>query len=524
MVGPGDPDGRAFVLRTPELVLGLDRRGTVVSAAPAARLDASWLTHVGSLDVTTPDGSLALGPPLAVVDTDEVEVTRSGGGLRSLVRHSVDATWDVRVVLANESDTELVLTQVRLGCRADPRSVVTALAANAVTAYAVQPGNGDGPVLVARLRSGAQAGVDENGFLLGPLVLAPGHRWSASWRFEVVADARRAATGDLPRTAWLDLDQTVVLAAGPDVAVVAPALAVEEDPGGRSVEVGAGEPGTWGIELRGARGTTVYELSWAPDLDDVVDAATERVLGGPTTPAGTTRLPDPAAGLVVQDALGRRSVGATDDLADALELLGGTLVERVDPRADPQPDPDPFALAFLTREADRTDDRTLLDAAARALVGVAVPGRGVGLTGLAMALSQVRSGGPADAARQLGALAVPHHVGPGTLELALLLRPRGAPADETVLAGLRRLGAEHGAGLPGRVLPPLPLDEVAYASTLLGLVDEGTGQRLQAVWGCTAAELARRTAAQARARIAERPDDPVAWTALAWLVLGRPPR
>jgi hypothetical protein len=235
-----------------------------------------------------------------------------------VVRHAVEQGWTVRVVLANESDAPLVLEQVRLGWRAVDGTVVTALAAGAQAAYAVQPVGGDGPVLVGRLRSGAQPGVDEAGFLLGPLVLAPRHRWAVAWRWEVVPDLRRPTAADLPRTTWLDLGQTLVLPGGPDVAVVAPGLAVETEED--RVEVAAPEPGTSVVELRSARGTTAYALTWAPDLDDLVDHHVEALLTGPTTPAGTLRLPDAAAGLVVQDAVARRSAGAGEELADALEL------------------------------------------------------------------------------------------------------------------------------------------------------------------------------------------------------------
>ncbi|MGI3781339.1 MAG: hypothetical protein ACRYG2_11250, partial [Janthinobacterium lividum] len=277
------------VLRAAALVLRLQPRGTVTATSDAGSPPSPWLVDVGGLVVTTSRGTVALGAPQVAVDVDELEVERSGGGLRTVVRHALEQTWTVRVVLVNESDVELALEQVRLGWSAAPGTVVTALAAGARAAYAVQPAHGDGPVLVGRLRSGAQHGVDETGLLLGPLVLAPHHRWVVQWRWEVVPDARRAATGrDLPRTTWLDLDQTVVLPSGPDEAVVAPGLAVEVEDD--RVEVAAGEPGSYVLELRAARGTTAYPLTWAPDLDDLVDGRAEALLAGPTSPAGTARL------------------------------------------------------------------------------------------------------------------------------------------------------------------------------------------------------------------------------------------
>lgn len=522
-------DVSSTVLRAPGLVLRLDTQGTVRSVESTTAERASWLVDCGTLTVTTPDGPLALGAPGVAVDVDEVEVERFGGGLRTVVRHAVEQGWGVRVVLANESDTELALEQVRLGWRTAPGSVVTALAAGARAAYAVQAGHGNGPVLVGRLRSGAQPGVENEGLLLGPLVLAPHHRWVVSWRWEVVPDARRAVAGDdLPRTTWLDLGQTVVLPGGPDVAVVASEMAVElEDD---RVEVSVAEPGPHAVELRSARGTATFPLTWAPDLDDLVDARAGTVLAGPTTPAGTVRLDGAAAGLVVQDALGRRSVGDPDELADALELVAGELVELLD-HPDPDPDThpggpaavDPLALAFLAREADRTGDAVLLDAAARRLLATTTAVPGLGLAGVGLALARVRSGRAATDLvahlTDLRAAATPQD--DAGLELALLLRPRDAVADASVLAGLRRLGAQLGAGLPGRVVPPATLDDVAYASTALSLVDEPTGQRLREGWGITASELGRRTAAEARARLAEETSGRAGDRALAWLILGR---
>lgn len=517
------------VLRAPGLVVHLDGSGTVASVSSPGG-SGTWLGRSGSLEVTTGDGPVLLGPPRVVVDSDEVEVERSGGGLRTVVRHAVEPGWTVRVVLANESDAELVLEQVRLGWCAAEGTVVTALAAGARAAYAVEPADGDGPVLVGQLRSGAQPGVDADALLIGPLVLAPHHRWSAVWRWEVVPDARRVTAGDLPRTTWLDLGQTVVLPGGPDVAVVAPGLEVESEDD--RVEVAAHEPATSVVELRSARGTAGYALTWAPDLDDLVDRRARSVLAGPTTPAGTVRLAGADAGLVVQDALARRAAGPPDELADALELLAGDLVEQLDEARNEGRDAggvDPVTLGFLAGEADRTADAALLGAAMRLFLETTAPAPGLGLAGAGLALALVRSGGPAtEVVGHLAALRAGAGPSEGVraldeagLELALLLRPRDAVADEPVLAALRRLGASLGVGLPGRVVPPRRPARVAYAAALLALVDDPTGQRLRHRWGITASELGRRASAEARARIAAGDPDEADRRALSWLVLGR---
>ena len=519
-------DERVTLLRGAGLELRLDADGTVVSASATGTSatpggPVRWLSGAGSLHLEGSAGPLVLGAPRVRVDDDEVEVERSGGGLRTVVRHGVEQDWVVRLVLANETDAPLTLTRVHLGWSAAPGAVVTALAAGAEAAYAVQPADGTGPLLVGRLRSGAQAGVDATGFVLAPPVLGPGHRWAVQWRFEVVAEPRSAPAGDLPATTWLDLEQPVVLPAGPDVAVVADGLAtgvVGED----RVEVEAVEPGTYTVELRSARGTTAYGLSWAPGLDDLLDDAAAALLAGPATPGGTARLAGPEAGLVVQDALARRVLDA-EPAADALELLAGRLAEQVD---DDPGAGGPATVALLAREADRTGDAALLGAAAAGLLALDRAAPGTGLAGTAVVLGHVRSGRPADALlAHLGALrAASSAQAPAGLELTLLLRPRSsqAPLDADLVRALRRLGTVLGAGLPGRVVPAVPVDRVAHAGVLLGLVDEATGQRLRLSWGVTAAELAGRCAAQARARAAD-PAEPGVDRALAWLVLGRPP-
>ena len=508
------------VLESPGLRLRLSPAGSVEATDPVS--GAAWLVDAGALDVTTAVGPVALGSPQVRADADEVEVERTGGGLRVLVRHAVDEAWTVRVVLANESDAALELTGVRLAWRPAPGAVATALAAGAVAAHAVQPASGAGRLLVGRLRAGVQTGVDEDGLLLGPLTLPAGHRAAVQWRWEVLTDARLVDRAALPVTPWLELGQAVVLPAGPDVAVVAPDVHVEV--GEDAVRVEAFEPGPARVELRGVRGTTTHDLVWAPDLDDLLDAEAAALLAGPTTPSGTVRLPGPAAALVVQDALRRGGAGSGDVAAEALELAAGLLVEQLDEHPAGAAVVDPLALALLAREADRVAGptaRATLDAATRGLRGVALPAPGVGLAGVALALARLRGGeDPAPVVDHLaGLLRASSPASDAGLELAVLLRPaHGSP--EALVAGLRRLGAALGAGLPGRVLPPTGLERLALASAVLGLVDEGTGERLRGVWGTGTAEVARRASAEVRARVAERPGGAAAGRALAWLVLG----
>jgi hypothetical protein len=496
---------------TEGLLVRLQPDGTV-----EARLTVGGavLAEVGDLAVSVDGAPLELGEPRVEVDADELEVTREAPGLRALVRHAFDQAWTLRVVLASTTSEELRLDRVRLGWRTAPGAVANALAAGAEAAYVAQPDDGEGPVLVGRLRSGAQPGVDADGLELGPLVLPPGHRWAAQWRWEVVSGADLVdPAGTLPRSPWLDTDEALVLPGGPDTAVVAPGLEVEQRE--HDVRIESLEPGPARVELRAARGTAAYALCWAPGLDDLVDVEVDALLEGPTSPTGTVRLPDAASGLLVQDGLRRHAVADPDAAAEALELLAGLLVDEPDAGGAT----DPFATALLAREADGAGGagaRAGLDAAREAVLATGRLVPGVALAGIAVALAEVRAARPGDVVvEHLAALLAGADVTePGGLELAVLL---GA-GDDVVEPGLKRLGARLGAGLPGRPLQDVGLEALAHAATVLALVDDATGQRLRRAWGVSTSELARRTSAQVRSRLAGA-DRLAARRAAAWLVL-----
>ena len=500
--------------RTEGLVVRHDTDGAVGARLTAT--GAALVARAGDLEVSTGGVVLDLGEPRVEVDADELEVVREAAGLRAVVRHSFDQAWTVRVVLASTATEELRLDRVRLGWRTAAGTVTSALAAGAEAAYVVQPDGGEGPVLVGRLRSGAQARVDVDGLELGPLVLPPGHRWAAQWRWEVVEGPSRVdPDGSLPRSPWLDLDEALVLPGGPDVAVVAPGLEVEQHED--AVRLEAFQPGPVTVELRSVRGTTAYALAWAPDLDELVDVEVEALLSGPTSPAGTVRLPDAASALLVQDGLRRHAVPGPDAAGEALELAAGLLLDGVEAGGTT----DPLAVALLARDADGADGpaaRAALDAARRAVLATVEPVRGTGMAGVAVALAEVRAGGSGDAvvAHLAALLRRVDTAEVAGLELAVLL---GA-GPRVVDPGLRRLGARLGAGLPGSPLPAHALEPLAHAATVLALVDEATGQRLRRTWGVSTAELARRAGAQVRARVREEADPGPARRATAWLVLG----
>ena len=510
--------------------LRLDPDGVVADLRSAARPDLSFLAAAGEPTVRVGGRLVPWGPAEVTRDLDELEVGRSSPvGLRVTVRHTFEPAWTVRLLLVNTGPEPLTLDGATLswmpaaGCRA------VALAAGADATYALQPADGQGPVLAGRLIGGVQAGVDPTGLALGPGRLGPGERRVVQWRWQLVGTPRQAARpGELPRTTWLDLDQTISLATTPDVAVVATGLAVQTDPD--AVELSTGEPGSYRVELRSARGTTTLDLDWAPDLDTLVDRAAAEVLVAhrprqPTLPGG-------AAGIVVQEALVRRRFDDPDRVEDALDLLAGTLSEAAAPT--------PLDLAFLAREAERTGDHFLLERAEAGVLAATGPVPGLGLAATRVLLGGVGAGRPADAlVAHLAALArtvaAPAAAGvpevAAGLELLLLTGPRPGTAgrggrSQAVSDALLRVGAELGAGLPGRRLADptggLPVDVLGHLSAVLSLVAEDTADELPGWWGTGPAEVARVAAAETRTRFVRAGAAGAAGAAdraLGWLVL-----
>ena len=457
-------------------------------------------------------------------DVDELEVTRrSDVGIRATLRHSFDAGWRVRLLLLNPGPRALRLDDVTLTCRSAAATLTCAYADGAEAGYAVQPVSGDGPVLNGRLESGGQLRVDHDGLGLGSVRLEPRGRHVVRWRWEVVArpvDVPRF--GARPATTWLEGGQGITVDATPDVAVVAPGL--EQVPVAGGLELGAIVPGAYPVELRSARGTTAFVLRWAPDLPELVLDAATAAMSGARGRSGAVRLADAAAGIALQEVLDRPSVLDRDDAQDALDLLAGELSE--------VSRPEPLSLAFLAREADRSGEVMLLDRAYAALLATPAPLPGLGLVAARIAVSTIRARRPVRGltahlerlVRLEPRLRTTDAGGGSGVELALLFGRRDVePANGALAAALRRLGAALGAGLPGETAPPLPLDTLAYLAGVVTMLDDAAGAGLASWWGIGASELARRSATQARARIAEPvtvDDQSTRRRALAWLVLG----
>jgi hypothetical protein len=94
-----------------------------------------------------------------------------------------------------------------------------------------------------------------------------------------------------------------------------------------------------------------------------------------------------------------------------------------------------------------------------------------------------------------------------------------ARADSTVTERVVALGGWLGAGLKGRAVTPLPVDELAHLAAVLALLPEPVSAGLRQRWGCTAHELARRGRNEVLCRLGSEAAGP----ALSWLVLGARP-
>ena len=507
--------------------LRFDADGVVTALRATARPELSLLERAGEPVVRTGGRVLAWGSAEVGRDVDELEVTRSGpGGLRVTVRHTFEPVWTVRLLLVHLGAVPVDLDEVTLSWRPAAGCRAVALAAGVEAAYAVQPADGRGPVLVGQLTGGLQTGVDPTGLGLGPVRLEPGARRVAQWRWRLARAPRQAARpGQLPRSTWLDVDQTVSLAATPDVAVVAGGLTVETEPD--AVELSAPEPGAYRVELRSARGTVGLDLDCAPPLEALVDRAAEEAVAVP--PGKRVRLTGGAAGIVAQEALARQRFDDPDPVEDALDLLAGTLSEGSAP--------DPLDLAFLAREAERTGDRFLLERAEAGVLAAPAAAPGLGLAATRVLLGGMEAGrSPAPLVAHLATLAAgvaePAAAGlpevAAGLELLLLTRrrspdPERTPRSGPLAAALRRVGAELGAGLPGRRLPDptggVPVDVLGHLAAVLTLVPEEGGDDLSGWWGVPPSEVGRAAAAEARVRLARSGPAAGADRALAWLVL-----
>jgi hypothetical protein len=229
-------------------------------------------------------------------------------------------------------------------------------------------------------------------------------------------------------------------------------------------------------------------------------------------------LPDVDAALVLQHLLMGGRTGNPDQADDAL----GLFVTRT---AEAEVG-DGRGVSLLCGEFERTGDPDLLEQASAHLLALDRPVPGVGLAAAQVCVARLGGGlplnpvlTPLEAMVQRGDEDGLDQVA-ADLELRLTTALRTADEDparrRSVDAPVRRIGAALGAGLRGRPIRPLPVDQQAHLTVVLGLLPEAVGARSRPEWGVPAHDVARLSQAQVLARLSGQPPR----AAHSWLIMG----
>ncbi len=491
--------------------MGFDSSGAVLSVVHDSRPGWSYLTTAGTPAVSVGGAPLEWSEPELAIDADELEVSRYAGSLQVVIRHSFAVGWGIRVAVTNRSEKPLALDGVRLDWTPAPDASAWALAAGAVGSYAVLPPDAVGPLLGGTLGLGTLVSVTAAGLEAGTVVLTPGGRYVVQWQWAWFPHPRAFAQrpgrrGDrqVPRSLQLMQGEPAVISTDEDEALVLPPGLVAE-PVRDQVELTAAAPGHYRVELRSARGTTSYRLTWADPVEQLLVGAADQILAGPRTPAGIVRLTGVDEALIVQFAL-RGGLAEIEAAEEALDLFGARLESGADP----------LVASFWCGEFDRTGDDTTLEVATELVLGIASTEPGLGLAASQLALARVVAGLPlrplTEHLARVATGPTPGGIaGPSArLELALLVSTLRAEAD------LLAVAARLGGGLKGHPVRPLPLRRAAYLAAVLAAVSDEVSSGARSRLACTAHELGRWTEAAVIARLGGAPVGPAhGWLAVA---------
>ena len=316
------------------LIIEADSAGRITSVAPRRRPERPFLAAVeigtcrrGGADVSWIEQAVE-------VDADELALHLVAAGLEVTLRHSFSTGWTTRLLIVNTDSAEARLDRISLIVRPTDGHRVSAQAAGSRLCWAVQPVDGDGPLLAARLAAGVVDRVTDETLELGPLRLAAGQRYVAQLRWELFATPRSVVIGPgrdvlVERTTY-EVGETALLPADPDAALVTPPgigvdLVEEAEHAGR--EVFALEPGRHRVELRSADGDVRLDLRWVRPLPEQLAQWSADVLAGPRTSAGIVALEALPDALVLQAALGAGDVDDVDQAGDALDRLTARLID-----------------------------------------------------------------------------------------------------------------------------------------------------------------------------------------------------
>ena len=517
------------------LIIEADSAGRITSVAPRRRPEHAFLAAV-EIGVCRRDGADVSWTERAVeVDADELGLHLVAAGLELTVRHGFSTGWTTRLLIVNTGSAEARLDRISLIVRPAAGHRVSAQAAGSRLCWAVQPVDGEGPLLAARLAAGSVDRVTDEALELGPLRLAAGQRYVVQLRWELFATPRSVVVGPgrdvLVEQTTYEVGETALLPADPDAALVTPPgvgvdLVDEAEHAGR--EVFALEPGRHRIELRSADGDVRLDLSWVRPLAEQLAQWSADVLAGPRTPAGIVALEALPDALVLQAALGAGDVDDVDQAADALDRLTARLVDGASGE-EGVATAHPLAVLYLLGEHGRTGDDDVLavalDQEDLLLADHGPPPPGLGLAVLRTVLAVGNAGGRERLAPLLGRAVQRLERLPvaefddqaAELELLLAVRPLlpgDHPAQQRVLTLVRALGVALGSGLPGRLLIPPLVAENAHRVAVLRMLPEPESADPGLVdvtrsWGASPSLLAHRQTLELLDRLTDpATDDP----------------
>jgi hypothetical protein len=515
-----------------QLLIEADATGRLTSVAPRRHPDRAYLACVDIGTCRRDGADLSWAARTVETDVDEIAVRVSAVDLELTVRHGFSTGWTTRVLIVNTGSEGIVLDRVSLVVEPAVAHQVSAQAAGSRLCWAVQPADGEGPVLAARLTAGAIDRVTAEALELGPLRLAVGQRYVTQLRWELFATPRSVVAGPgrdvlVDRTTY-EVGESVLLPADPDAALVSPpdvgvTVVDEAEQAGR--EVYALEPGRYRVELRSAEGDVRLDLAWVRPPDEQIARWAAEVMAGPRTPAGIVALETLPDALVLQAAVGAGDVEDGEQAADALDRLTVRLID--DAVHEGVGTSDPLAVLYLLGEHGRTGDEDSLAAALDRqdllLTDAGPPPPGLGLAVLRSVLAVGGTSGQPRlalllhrAVECLERLPPTDDVADRSAELELLLAvapllPLGHPAGERLLTLVRRLGAALGGGLPGRLLVPPPAAETAHLVAVLRMLPERESAdpglvALTRSWGTAPSLLAQRLTLE----LVDRLTDPAA--------------
>ncbi|GAB3913831.1 hypothetical protein GCM10011575_19230 [Microlunatus endophyticus] len=477
----------------------------------------------------------------ALVDHPELEYT---------VRNSFAGHWQQRHMLVNTSSATIVVDRWQLALAPAPGCLGWGSAIGGDATWAVQPTDGQGPLVFGELVQGSVTELvagDEPGVATGTIVLSANRRIVLQWRIDTAADTASIARTRQPVLSGrtdLGLNQAFEVA-DPDSAVVS------EDPVMVSTEgdlqvLTSDRAGRYPVELRSGRGTTVLDLAWVPGADELV-ATLSRTWLDHRSGAGIGVIPGPGAALGLQQAVIGRLTDEVDDAEDALALHTGRLLDR--------PEISIMDQAYLAQESVRTGDPEPLRRARSAFLEIDRPEPGVGLAATRICLAELALGGsPAEVIgrlQEIARAAAPDDGDHGDrghgdrghggrdhgaeddlvraaawLELITVTGPSAGQTSDSAIRHALAVGAGLGSGLPGARIGTTPPGVTCYAAAVLDLLPDRFGSELEQRWGMTAHTLAdqARTSALAAALFPKGPDptpNDLDQT-IGWVVLGKP--